>query len=223
MGEVCEVICSCCLCYDYAAVDFLSNRTLEYRLTHNLDRFWLNDRVLPLLLLSVVCKRFLCKRSYSRSQKAGILPSPDPKTKGRKTSLNHPKSISRCSLIRPQYSSISPKGLFKGIPTSMVQLFGVYGKRSLVFLWSQLEHVLRKGACEPGFCYGFMSVRPSVCIWWLLMICTMVHIPDPCANPKNRSTLRFYDLRHGSSIGIQKWGSTFWILPGVWVSKLLVG
>ena len=40
--------------------------------------------------------------------------------------------------------------------------------------------------------------------------------PDPWADPKSRSTLGFQNLPIGvldSRIG----GSTFWILPGVWV------
>ena len=41
-------------------------------------------------------------------------------------------------------------------------------------------------------------------------------IPNPWANPKSISTLGSHNLHH-RSIGAQNWGSTFWILPGVWV------
>ena len=39
--------------------------------------------------------------------------------------------------------------------------------------------------------------------------------PDPLADPKSRSTLGLHNPHH-RSIRDQNWGSTFWILPGVW-------
>ena len=69
--------------------------------------------------------------------------------------------------------------------------------------------------------WGSQSGLPGAGADTLIVFVTRLQDPDPEAweHPKNRSTLGLCNL-HQRSIRVQNWGFHFWILSGLWGSKL---
>ena len=123
-----------------------------------------------------------------------------------------PKMELQCILsMRSKYQYKEDSGF---LPGTIVAWFG--SCTPVVGTWTLGVCDLRglgsktKGNCRNhGFCTILVFVQP----FGLLNAWTPAGFPDPCADPKSRSTSRFYNLHHRST-GVLNWGFYFLDPPG---------
>ena len=110
--------------------------------------------------------------------------------------------LSELPTARPPVSALTRQlaaSQDQGIAFMSVPLFGELHMDDLVALWALLWSWFPIKTSQEAKEYPWATY------------------PDPWADPKSRSTLGLYNLNHRSTRA-QNWGgSTFWILPGVWV------
>ena len=112
-------------------------------------------------------------------------------------------------------------GYIRNILGFLQRSYSIYS-RMAIQVASILLLSLQFGSLLGFFCARIKSGRSGCTTASLCWYSHMQHsgnstiYPDPWADPNSRSTLRFCNLHHRST-RVQNWGSTVWILPGVWV------